>query len=79
MIEDVLVWNGRAAEPAPSKREEFVGAGDSNPGDRRVLRQPTRSYVVDARLAQADTARISIDALRYGAMFWLRRTKLVGS
>ena len=26
MIEDVLVWNGRAADPAPSKREAFVGA-----------------------------------------------------
>jgi hypothetical protein len=26
VIDDLLVWNGRAADPAPSKREAFVGA-----------------------------------------------------
>jgi hypothetical protein len=29
VIEDVLVWNGRAADPAPSKREELVGTDEA--------------------------------------------------
>jgi len=26
VIDDLLLWNGRAADPAPSKREAFVSA-----------------------------------------------------
>jgi hypothetical protein len=35
--EDVLVWNGRAAEPAPSKREAFVGV-DEHAGQAELNR-----------------------------------------